>query len=356
MNNYFANQIVVVDTFLVIAVAILSITIIAYSLSREFFAQRRNKALANIKSNTYAFILSGTKPSANTCAPLAGNPTSKQFLDMAMNRDGIFFNKDEQDVLKSCFASPEKISNIEKMAEKAHNKWRRIEAMLCLSYLDDKKAPAIFEKALLSKDADIRYFAVLALGQIKNERSSRILINLIKKNDFSRRKIVSILETFPADITVDYTAPLLKNHNPDVRFWALRLLSRLGPGKYVHDISALAKDPSGEVRSAVCECLGNFGDKTASDILFDALKDENWLVRSSAVKAASELLGDKSIPKVLELLGDSSLSVLSAVREALAAHIDTAMPYIKKISAGDDRMAKIVCTEAIEEAGRSRQR
>ncbi|MCX5679059.1 MAG: HEAT repeat domain-containing protein, partial [Candidatus Omnitrophica bacterium] len=297
-------------------------------------------------------ILSGTKLSANICAPFAGDSTPQQFLDVETNRDSVFFNKNEQEAFRSCFKDPEKIKKIEKTAYKSFNKWRRIEAMLTLSYLDNKNAPAIFEISLQSKDDDIRYFSVIALGEMKSDSSARILVDLIRKDGFSRRKIVSVLESFPPEVTASYTIPLLKDNRPDVRFWALKLLSRLDPGKYLSVISMLVKDPSDEVRSAACECLGNTGKTGAAEALYSSLKDDSWVVRSAAVKALSNLLGNACLPKVTKLIKDNSLSVIYSVKEAMVAHIEAAIPYIERIMETDDKMAKIMCVEALEEAKR----
>jgi len=354
MYNYFVKQVLIIDIFLAGAVAGLAVIIILYILAKNNYAKKRNNKLSGIKKNVYALSLSGAKFSADTCVPLTIDTTSRQFLDITMNRDGIFFNENEQDILKSCFNDPAKIKRIERTALKAHNKWKKIEAILILSYLNDKNASHIFERSSYSIDEDVRYFSIVALGRMKNERSARILIDLIKKSSFSRRKIVSMLENFPPDIVSIHIMPLLQNKNPEVRFWALKLLSRLDPGKYLSEISKLAKDPSDEVRSAVCECIGNSGMKTGFEKLSESLKDKSWLVRSSAVKAVSELLGDDCIPKIMDLLGDNSLSVLAAVKEVLVVHIDAAMPYIEKIYAGNDRMAKMICVEAVEESKRDK--
>jgi len=354
MNNYFINQIVAIDIFLVSTIAVLSFIVIVYVLLIESSARKRNKGLINIKKNVYEMVLSGAKLSANTCAPFAEASTPQQFLDIAMNRDSVFFNEREQEAFKTCFKASDNMKRIEDAALKARNKWRRIEAILSLSYLDSKNAPNILNRSLSSKDADIRYFSVMALGQMKNSQSSRILVDMIKNGGFSRRKLVSILESFPPDTTSEHAIPLLKNTDTDVRFWTLKLLSQLGPGKHLNEITDLTKDPSEEIRSAACECLGNYGNKAASNTLTDALQDESWLVRSAGVKALSELLGDGCISKIMGLLGDNSLSVLSAVKDALVAHIDAAMPYIEKVYSDGDRMAKMICVEAVEEAGKGK--
>lgn len=354
MYNYFTSQIMAVDIFLVLAIALLAITIILYALLAEMAAKRRNKGLVDIKRNVYQLVLSGAKLSANVCAPFAEKTTEQQFLDIETNRDSVFFNKAEQDAFSSCFKAPERIKEIEKTARGARNKWRKIEAMLSLSYLDDKSAPGIFKKALSSRDDDIRYFAIIALGQTKNERSAAILVDLIKKDDFPKRKIVSILEGFPSDITSVYAATLLKDKRSEVRFWALRLLSLLNPGKHLKEIFELFADSNDEVRAAACGCAGNSKNSSAAEKLYEALKDKSWIVRSAAVNALSTLEGDACIKHTIGLLRDSSLTVLSSVKESIVNHIDAARPYMESIFSGDDEMSKVICTEAIEEAARKR--
>jgi len=133
-------------------------------------------------------------------------------------------------------------------------------------------------------------------------------------------------------------------------------LSRLGPGIYLDEILGLYLnlDPVDKVRAAACECLGNSQKRSVADELTHALKDKSWIVRSAAVNALSVLTGEACIRKVIELLKDSSLTVLSAVKEVLIDHIDTARPYMEHIFSGTDSMAKMICSETIEEANRRR--
>jgi HEAT repeat protein len=226
--------------------------------------------------------------------------------------------------------------------------------MLGLAYIGDAESVGIFKKALSASDADMKYFAIAALGQIKNEESAATLINLLRTDGAPKRKIVSLLEKFPDLIVSERLLPLMDERNTGTRFWSLKLMSRMNPGKHVDKISKMAHDVSAEVRAAACECLGNSKNKAAADTLSSALGDENWLVRASSVKALSTLLGDDSIPKIIALLKDSSLSVLSAVKDALVDHIDRAMPYIEKIYSGDDKMAALICVEAVQEAKRGK--
>jgi len=350
MNNYFTNTIIQVDVILLIAALLLSVLIIFYTILKKSFLYKRNTALLNIKKNVYELVMSGLKTSKAVCMPFADGVTPKQFIDVETNRDTVFFNKSEQEAFKACFATPENLADLEKTARYSWNKWRRIEAILSLGYLNTPNSVKILKKNALSLDNDIRYFSILSLGQIKSGHAASVLIDLIKNNIFSGHKLISILETFPPEILSAYIDNLLSDKKTEVRLWGLRLLSRLRDPQYTAQASKLMKDPSNEVRVAACECLGFSKNKDAADELCSAMKNDTWSVRASAVKALSELLGKDCIPKIIELISDSSLSVLAAVKAVMINHIDAAEPYIEKILAGDDEMAKRICREAIEGA------
>jgi len=352
MNNYFTDTIIHIDIILFITALALSALIILYSTLKKSFLHRRNTALLNIKKNVYGLVISGAKISKTVCLPFADKATPGQFIDVETNRDTVFFNKSEQEAFKSCFATPKNLAELEKTARHSRNKWRKIEAILSIGYLNSPKSVNILKKTSLSRDDDIRYFSILALGQIKNGHAASVLIDLIKNNIFSGHKLISILETFPPEILSAYIDNLLSDKKTEVRLWGLRLLSHLKDPQYTAQASKLMKDPSVEVRVAACECLGFSKNKTAAEELYSAMKRDTWSVKAAAVKALSKLLGKECLPKVMELVTDSSLSVLAAVKMVMIAHIDAATPYIEKILSGDDKMAKRICKEALEDAGR----
>jgi len=354
MNNYFTDAIIRVDFILLIAALLLSVLIIFYTILKKSFLYKRNTALLNIKKNVYQLVMSGEKTSKAVCMPFADGVTPRQFIDVETNRDTVFFNKSEQEAFKACFATPKNMAALEKTARSSRNKWRKIEALLSIGYLNPPDSVKILKKASLSKDDDIRYFSIVSLGQIKSGHAASVLIDLIKDNIFSGHKLISILETFPPEILSAYIDNLLSDKKTEVRLWGLRLLSRLRDPQYTAQASKLMKDPSNEVRVAACECLGFSKNKDAADELCSAMKNDTWSVRAAAVKALSELLGKECLPKVMELITDSSLSVLAAVKTVMVAHIGAAEPYIDTILSGDDKMAKRICSEALEETGRKK--
>lgn len=353
MYNYHTSLVWTIDKILLFSALLLSVTIIFLVMIKGYLWKRRSRALLKIKKDVYGLILSGQQLSDNVCMPLAADITIRQFLDVTTNRnrEAIFFNETEQKIFKYCFILPEQISRMEKMAKKGHSKWHRIEAILSLGYAHADSTLETLTQTLNSRDEDISYFSIIALGQIKNADSAKILLDFLQKRIFCRAKIISILESFPAGIA-DEAAKLLIDVDPDIRSWAAILLAKLKAIQYVNEVEGLTQDESEEVRAAACECLGEFGKKESKETLIKCLEDEFWLVREQAVEALSDVLGKDCLPEIIKMINDPSLSVIDAVKDVIIEHIDAAMPYIEKFLSGTDEVAKRTAREALDLSGR----
>lgn len=351
MYNYHADLVWKVNVWLFIIFITFVAVIVFYLLIKEYSWRRRKKALLRIKRDVYELVFSGEKTCKIGNTALAVGTTPQQFLDITTNRNRelIFFNESEQEAFKECFFSPKEFAKIERTAVSPINKWRRIEAILALGYAVSDLSLRALRKTIFDKDDDVSYFSIIALGQIKDISSAKILLDFFKKNSTFRYKIVSILETFPKEINSE-VVKLLDSNDSNLRFWALKLLAVLKT-KDIEKIKTLLNDSIPEVRAAGCECLGKIGDKSSRGALEARLDDDSWLVRIAAAKALSDMLKDDCIPKVIKLVGDGSLSVTNSLKGILAEHIITALPYIDKILSGDDEMAKKICIEALESSG-----
>jgi HEAT repeat protein len=121
--------------------------------------------------------------------------------------------------------------------------------------------------------------------------------------------------------------------------------------RHIRIIRDSTADNIAEVRAAAYECLGKIGKKDDKDMLIKGLKDDSWLVRSNAMKALSELLGNESIPVVTDMIGDVSLSVIDTLKDVMVAHVEASMPYVEKFICKGDNTAKKLAVEVLEESG-----
>ena len=350
MLNYHTDIILRIDLVLLSLYFIFASLLILYIILRDHRSETRTRKLLAIKQDLSRLFLSGEKTCA--AAPLVSQSTHEEFIDVATNRRkyAVFFNESEQQLFKECFITADKVKALESSAKRDRNKWRRIEAIIALGYIQADSAIDILEGTLYSNDQDISYFSALAIGQISTMRSVNILMNFLKNRPYMRRKTASILENLSPDIT-DEVIRFADDLDPEVRVWAARLLSRSVSKQYVKKVEEMTADLSPEVRAAACESLAKLNDKAAKPLLIKCLKDDIWFVRMHAVRAISKIFGKESIPEIIDLLNDGSLYVLDSVRKALTDNIDAALPYMSKVFEGDYELSKRICIETIENSG-----
>jgi len=351
MYSYHTDLVLKIDAALLIlfiAVAVLTIVSVIF---RDYIWRRRSHKLLNIKRNVYELILSGGKVDAKALLP-EPEITPQQFLDIATNRnrDAVFFNEAEQKSLQQSFLSKKRLAEIERIAKNSWSKWRRIEAILSLGYAHAESSLSVLKKTLKARDKDVSYFSVIALGQIRTLASAKILLLFFRKHVAFGYKIFSVLEAFPPEI-VEEVADLTHDLNPQVRAWAVRLISKLRPERYIKRVKEMTQDKNQDVRAAACTCLGELGKPDTQDALLKCLNDEFWLVRTSAVMALSKVMGKDCIPLIIGRINDPSLSVIDSVKNVMAEHMEATLPYIEKFLYGEDEISKRVALEVMGSSG-----
>jgi HEAT repeat protein len=352
MYNYHVEIIWSANIALFAVIIATSIAIIASLAYKNYTWRKRRSALHKIKNNVYGTVLAHKAASKAVCEPVVTKLTPEQFIDIETNRviDAGFFNESEQEFLRGCSLTPDMFSKLEKIATTSRSKWQRIEALLALGYTQADSAADILKNSIRSKDKDITYFSMIALGQIKTAQSAKVLLDYLQKVPSSGYKIVSILENFPKEIA-DEAIKLTDHYDPLVRFWALALLSKLNLSSHIKQIEKLTQDQDVDVRGAACDCLGSSGDKNASQVLLKSMKDDSWLVRNRAVLAYGRLMGDAAMPEISKLIKDSSWSVADAVRDVMTEHIEASLPYIERFLEGGDEIPKKYSVMALENSG-----
>lgn len=352
MYNYHVDLVWKIDIILILVILLGTISVIGYSVFQWYLARLSRRQLLGIKEKIYA-VLSGKKD-VKVCPPEGFETTSKEFLDIVTNRKiwAAFFNASEQEYFKRCFVGQDAIIKLERVAARSLSKWRRIEAILALGYAGASSALGIFERGLFGRDRDISYFSMVALGQVKTELSARILLMYLRRNRISGQKIASIMEAFPPS-TSSEVIKLTGDKDPLIRFWALKMLSRMKlPMDYLDGILSLVEDADPAVRAAACECLSTIKSAKSLRAILHLLKDDSWLVRASAVSSLADAGGSENLKYIADMLKDSSLNVIDAAKDALIKNIDSAMPYLEKIIKGDDVLARKSAIEVLSLTGR----
>lgn len=352
MYSYYGDAVWRLDAWLAGAtIALIGATVVYMhvALRRD---RRRTEKLIAVKRNIRDLSRSGRGPAPATC-PAVRAENEREFLDVEMNREAILFNEEERSFVKTCFAEPAMLGKIRADVRRPGDKWARIEALLCLGYAGDAAAVPVMREAARSRDEDIRYYALLALGLLRTREAAIALLGFLGRRGYSVHKILSILEKFPPE-TADEAARLTENGDPSVRTAAIQLIAVFAPARHAGLIASLAADPVANVRAAACACLGRMaasGGKEHMPALIRCLKDGAWFVRMHAVRSLGRLDGDTAMREIVPLLGDRNLMVKEAVKSAMADHIRAAVPYLDGIFAGRDMLAKKEAVEALEVSG-----
>lgn len=335
-----ANQV------LLVVILFLSFGIIFVGWRKQRLDAKRKKNLVRLQKELQGLVKKGSSVSKIKVPKLDPMIGTEEFAEISKGFN-IKLPPEVETYLRDYLLFSGRITEIEAQASKARNKWKRMNAITCISYAPTTFTTGILKEALEDRDPDISYSAMLSLGRMKTQESAEILLVFLEKHKFSGQRIVSILENFPPAIGHDV---LQVTEHPDatVRFWALKLLSKLKPVNDWRLIAKLTDDESPNVRSAACECLGNLENKETKPILLKSLHDPVWFVRMQAVRSLSKICGAECTLELIELLvKDPSTLVKESVKNAILNDIQKALPYIEQCLNGHDVEAKKYCVDAL---------
>ncbi|MDD5454596.1 MAG: HEAT repeat domain-containing protein, partial [Candidatus Ratteibacteria bacterium] len=348
MYDYHTNLVWAIDSMLLAVSAVSAVVIVVYSALGKIISLRRARKLTAIRANLQNLVPTGKGTIENSCPIVTKTFTNEQFFYVAKQMESVLSGEFGQR-LKICLASSGKIKDIENVAIRSRDKWKRIEAIISLGYADSPLALDILKKSVLDRDPDISYFSILALGQIRSSPSAKILLDFLAGHIDSSNRIATLLEKFPSSVAEEVIR-LTESQNELVRFWAIKILSKFKQVQYVEKIESLAVDQSADVRAASCECLGEMGLGRSKDVILPRLKDEAWFVRMHAVRALSRILGPESISEIAGMIKDDSWLVRDSVKSAMIENINESIPYIERLADGGELKVLKDCAEVLEDS------
>ena len=163
---------------------------------------------------------------------------------------------------------------------------------------------AILEKILLDDDTKIRAFAVRALGEIQSPDSIKILIDFFEDDSWVIRKLSSDSLAKVGNMAIPYLNDPLKSSNPDVRYWAINTLGKIGKQAILPLIKIFTNGSSTD-RLQVIPVLGQTKDKRIIQLFIKALDDEKWVVRNIAANTMVNMGPIVIIPLLKIIVGKS---------------------------------------------------
>src|ERR1039458_6558639 len=206
--------------------------------------------------------------------------------------------------------------------------------------LDALSTPGIAKSALLDvingqrQRFSVRELLTAAYAQEPNEKAAlfriiaeaadeaalpELLGRLQGKDPIARLHIVNILARFNKPEVQRALQTQIADNNKMIRTAALAALSKMDGPIDVARICALLRDPEIEVqnRRSDTKVLNEVGDARSVKYLLQALKDDDWWVRSRAGDALGKIGGPKVIDAVLELVRDRDEDIRRAAVEIL---------------------------------------
>ncbi|MBA2352390.1 MAG: HEAT repeat domain-containing protein [Burkholderiales bacterium] len=199
------------------------------------------------------------------------------------------------------------------------DRWQRVSALSVLTRIRSPQIHELLRQSLTERDADIAAAAVVLLGRLQDRRAAEILILALCQGRYSRSRIATQLDHFTISL-LDLLVPLLVDSSPQVRYWAVSLLSRYRKIGYLGTLIALlADDPDAGVREAVAQTLGTIGGPPAPPALLKLLGDSSGVVRAHAARALGQLGRTDFASSITRLLADRDWAVRLAARESLVA-------------------------------------
>ncbi|HPP05722.1 MAG TPA: HEAT repeat domain-containing protein, partial [Syntrophorhabdaceae bacterium] len=130
-----------------------------------------------------------------------------------------------------------------------------------------------------------------------NKKISKIKEALIKGNSLEKERAMEQVISNPSREIVDMVVELLYLKETVVRMFAVDILKKIG--RYnMETVLRLLDDPDEDIQIYACEILGGMKEREAIPYLIEKLKDEKVNVRNLACMALGEI-GDESAVEAL---------------------------------------------------------
>ena len=177
-----------------------------------------------------------------------------------------------------------------------------------------------------------------------------LLDDLTSGNEDRAEKAVSPL----IELGEDAISPLLeltRSQDVDARWWALRTLAQSPLCRTGWLVPFLANDPAPEIRQCAALGLAGKADESATQVLVQALSDDDSMVSSLAANALVKI-GGAAVPSLIEIVTNGKQSARIYALRALAEIKDhRAIPIMMKVMQEDSALLQHWAKEGLDRLG-----
>ena len=228
-------------------------------------------------------------------------------------------------------------------------RWRRVTALQRLERAHHPAVQRLIRSVLADDDPRIAAAAIRTLGDIGDYWAVDLLLDALRRGIGPRSRVAAELERL-APIPGARLLPLLRDWNPNVRFWGATLL-RPYPDLAESTLINLTWDPDPNVRAAAVETLGTRSGSAVAAALLARVDDGEWFVRVHAARAAGHVLGAEAAPTVTRLLSDERWWVRTAAKDSLRGMGVDAVPSLLSVLNHEDPFARNGAAEVLQDIG-----
>jgi HEAT repeat protein len=201
---------------------------------------------------------------------------------------------------------------VDQMASSDANRRRR--GAQLVGALGMEHAAALLSPLLSASETEVRDAAARALGRMGGTRCADLLLRAIRRRAPNRTLIVELARAAP-DLFLE-TALCIPRQAGSRTAVAIAAGLRRRRAAVTPLLALLAAGSRGE-RAAACTALGWIGAATALPMVAESLRDPDWRVRMSAVKALARLHGVGYVVELDALRTDPNARVRRAVYFAM---------------------------------------
>jgi HEAT repeat protein len=284
---------------------------------------------------------------------LGWRPTMERYLNRleVVELAARSFSEDEREQVCGMLGEMGAANHLERQARTARRKWRQVQALALVGWLNCLDSLELLRDALVDPDPDIGYAAAGALANQKREAAYWTLLAEIGAGRLSRSRLASILESSRYEEPIRPLLTAAYDERPELRFWVAYLLGRTRNRGALSMLISLAGDPDADVRASAAEALGDMRSREAVPILKRLLRDDQWFVRAHAAKAAGHIPDERLLEDLMPLLRDSQWWVRQDSAMALERLGRTVVPRVKDLLRDPDRFARNKAAEILGRLG-----
>ena len=228
----------------------------------------------------------------------------------------------------------------------------RLRALTVLVRGGDPAAAQLVRTLIESRDPVGATGLLRLAGELPTADADQLLLELLVAGRLPRSRTATELEPRTGRLR-DQLAALTSADDPELRFWAVTLLTRqISHSSAVDAVRARAGDDSPSVRAAVADALGSVPAGSTDGLLRALLADEVFYVRSHAARAVAESRNEALAHELLPLLADRNWWVRAAAKESLGALGDKGLDVAVAALSHSDPFARDGALEILAGAGR----